>query len=126
VLDGIDLQLPAGAAVALVGENGAGKTTLVKLLTGMYQPTAGEVLLDGTPLTDIDLGAWRRRIAATFQDFVRFELLAGETVGVGDLARLDQVPALHAALRRADATAVTDALPDGLDTRLGRSFYRRA
>jgi ATP-binding cassette subfamily B protein len=122
VLDGIDLQLPAGAAVALVGENGAGKTTLVKLLTGMYQPTAGEVLLDGTPLTDIDLGAWRRRTAATFQDFVRFELLAGETVGVGDLARLDQVPALHAALHRADATAVTDALPDGLNTRLGRSF----
>jgi len=122
VLDGIDLHLPAGAAVALVGENGAGKTTLVKLLTGMYQPTAGEVLLDGIPLTDIDLGAWRRRTAATFQDFVRFELLAGEAVGVGDLARLDQVAAVHAALRRADATAVTDALPDGLDTRLGRSF----
>jgi ATP-binding cassette subfamily B protein len=122
VLDGIDLHLPAGAAVALVGENGAGKTTLVKLLTGMYRPTAGEVLLDGIPLADIDLGAWRRRTAATFQDFVRFELLAGEAVGVGDLARLDQVPALHAALRRADATAVTDALPDGLDTRLGRSF----
>jgi len=122
VLDGIDLHLPAGAAVALVGENGAGKTTLVKLLTGMYQPTAGEVLLDGIPLTDVDLGAWRQRTAATFQDFVRFELLAGETVGVGDLTRLDQVPALDAALRRADATAVTDALPDGLDTRLGRSF----
>jgi ATP-binding cassette subfamily B protein len=122
VLDGIDLHLPAGAAVALVGENGAGKTTLVKLLTGMYRPTAGEVLLDGIPLADIDLGAWRRRTAATFQDFVRFELLAGEAVGVGDLARLDQVPALRAALRRADATAVTDALPDGLDTRLGRSF----
>jgi ATP-binding cassette subfamily B protein len=122
VLDGIDLHLPAGAAVALVGENGAGKTTLVKLLTGMYRPTAGEVLLDGISLADIDLGAWRRRTAATFQDFVRFELLAGEAVGVGDLARLDEVPALHAALRRADATAVTDALPDGLDTRLGRSF----
>jgi ATP-binding cassette subfamily B protein len=122
VLDGIDLHLPAGAAVALVGENGAGKTTLVKLLTGMYQPTAGEVLLDGTPLTDVDLGAWRRRTAATFQDFVRFELLAGEAVGVGDLARLDQVPALRTALHRADATAVTEALPHGLDTRLGRSF----
>ena len=95
-------------------------------LAGPGYGSAIRLLLDGIPLTDIDLDAWRRRTAATFQDFVRFELLAGETVGVGDLARLDQVPALHAALRRADATAVTDALPDGLDTRLGRSFYRRA
>ena len=94
VLDRVDVHLPAGAAVALVGENGAGKTTLVKLLTGMYQPTAGQVLLDGVPLADIDLAAWRERTAATFQDFVRFELLAGETVGVGDLPRIDQVPAL--------------------------------
>jgi ATP-binding cassette, subfamily B, bacterial len=122
VLDRIDLHLPAGAAVALVGENGAGKTTLVKLLTGMYQPTAGDVLVDGVPLADIDLAAWRERTAATFQDFVRFELLAGQTVGVGDLPRIDQVPALNEALRRADATTVTEALPDGLTTRLGRSF----
>ncbi len=122
VLDRVDVHLPAGAAVALVGENGAGKTTLVKLLTGMYQPTAGQVLVDGMPLTDIDLAAWRGRIAATFQDFVRFELLAGEAVGVGDLPRIDQAPALASALHRADATAVADALPDGLGTRLGRSF----
>jgi ATP-binding cassette subfamily B protein len=122
VLDRVDVDLPAGAAVALVGENGAGKTTLVKLLTGMYQPTAGQVLLDGVPLADIDLAAWRERTAATFQDFVRFELLAGETVGLGDLPRIDIEPALAEALHRADATAVTDALPDGLGTRLGRSF----
>ena len=122
VLDRVDLHLPAGAAVALVGENGAGKTTLVKLLTGMYQPTAGQVLLDGVPLTDIDLAAWRERTAATFQDFVRFELLAGETVGVGDLPRIGQADALASALVRADATAVVSELADGLDTRLGRSF----
>jgi ATP-binding cassette, subfamily B, bacterial len=122
VLDRVDLHLPAGAAVALVGENGAGKTTLVKLLTGMYQPTAGQVLLDGVPLTDIDLAAWRERTAATFQDFVRFELLAGEAVGVGDLPRIDAEGALAEALRRADATAVASELPDGLGTRLGRSF----
>jgi ATP-binding cassette subfamily B protein len=122
VLDRVDIHLPAGAAVALVGENGAGKTTLVKLLTGMYRPTAGQVLLDGVPLTDIDLAAWRERTAATFQDFVRFELLAGEAVGVGDLPRIDLAPALSEALRRADATAVAAELPDGLDTRLGRSF----
>jgi len=122
VLDGIDLHLPAGAAVALVGENGAGKTTLVKLLTGMYQPTSGDVLLDGVPLADIDLASWRARTAATFQDFVRFELLAGETVGLGDLPRLEDEPAIRSALHRADAATVAAELPDGLATRLGRSF----
>jgi len=122
VLDGVDVHLPAGAAVALVGENGAGKTTLVKLLTGMYQPTAGQVLLDGVPLADLDLAAWRERTAATFQDFVRFELLAAEAVGVGDLPRMSQPAALESALERADATAVASELPEGLRTRLGRSF----
>jgi ATP-binding cassette, subfamily B, bacterial len=122
VLDGIDLHLPAGSAIALVGENGAGKTTLVKLLTGMYQPASGQVLLDGMPLDGIDLAAWRERTAATFQDFVQFELLAGETVGIGDLPRLDDSTALAAAIHRADATAVTDDLPGGLATPLGRSF----
>jgi ATP-binding cassette, subfamily B, bacterial len=122
VLDGIDLHLPAGSAIALVGENGAGKTTLVKLLTGMYQPASGQVLLDGMPLDGIDLSAWRERTAATFQDFVQFELLAGETIGIGDLPRLDDSTALAAAIHRADATAVTDDLPGGLATPLGRSF----
>ena len=122
VLDGVDLHLPAGAAVALVGENGAGKTTLVKLLTGMYQPTAGQVLLDGVPLADLDLAAWRERTAATFQDFVRFELLAAEAVGVGDLPRMSEPAALVSALERADAASVVAELPDGLRTRLGRSF----
>ena len=122
VLDGVDVHLPAGAAVALVGENGAGKTTLVKLLTGMYQPTAGQVLLDGVPLADLDLAAWRERTAAAFQDFVRFELLAAEAVGVGDLPRMSQPAALESALERADATAVASELPEGLRTPLGRSF----
>ena len=122
VLDRVDVHLPAGAAVALVGENGAGKTTLVKLLTGMYQPTAGQVLLDGVPLAELDLAAWRERTAATFQDFVRYELLAAEAVGVGDLPRMAEPAALSSALERADATAVAASLPDGLDTRLGRSF----
>jgi ATP-binding cassette, subfamily B, bacterial len=122
VLDRIDLELPAGSAVALVGENGAGKTTLVKLLTGMYQPTEGQVLLDGVPLADVDLAAWRQRIAAAFQDFMRFELPASEAVGLGDLPRIDDAAALDLALDRADAVAVVSALPDGLGTRLGRSF----
>lgn len=122
VLDAVHLHLPAGAAVALVGENGAGKTTLVKLLTGMYRPTAGEVVIDGVPLAKMDLEAWRKRTAATFQDFVQFELLAGETVGVGDLPRLEVDAALAQALDRADATAVTHQLRNGLATPVGRSF----
>ncbi|HTX29827.1 MAG TPA: ABC transporter ATP-binding protein [Solirubrobacteraceae bacterium] len=122
VLEGVDLHLPAGAAVALVGENGAGKTTLVKLLTGMYQPTSGAVLIDGVPLAEIELAAWRKRTAATFQDFVQFELLAGEAVGIGDLPRMDDAAALDTALDRADATALTLQLRDGLATPIGRSF----
>jgi ATP-binding cassette subfamily B protein len=122
VLDGVDLHIPAGAAVALVGENGAGKTTLVKLLCGMYEPTGGDVLIDGTPLADIDLDAWRSRTAATFQDFIRFELLAQETIGVGDLERIEDQDALAGAIQRADAGAVVDELRDGLATPVGRSF----
>ncbi len=122
VLSDVDLHLPAGSAVALVGENGAGKTTLVKLLTGMYRPTSGEVLLDGVPLSEIDLGAWRMRTAAAFQDFVQFELLAQETVGIGDLPRIEDGDALARALHRADATGVVAQLRDGAATPLGRSF----
>jgi ATP-binding cassette subfamily B protein len=122
VLDDVTLQLPAGAAVALVGENGAGKTSIVKLLTGMYRPTTGRVLLDDAPLDDVDVVAWRMRMSAAFQDFVRMELIAMETVGVGDLPHLDDAPAIERALARSDATSVVDALPDRLATRVGRSF----
>jgi ATP-binding cassette subfamily B protein len=122
VLDQIDLHLPAGSAVALVGENGAGKTTLVKLLTGMYQPGSGQILLEGTPLAEFDLASWRQRIAVAFQDCMRFELLAGQTVGVGDLPRIDDDHALRQALHRGDATDVANGLPEGLRTPLGRSF----
>jgi ATP-binding cassette subfamily B protein len=122
ILDRVNLHLPAGSAVALVGENGAGKTTLVKLLTGMYSPTTGQILVDGVPLDDLDLAGWRARSAAAFQDFVQFELPAGQTVGLGDLPRLDDEPALRRALERADATGLVSELPDGLATKLGRSF----
>jgi ATP-binding cassette subfamily B protein len=122
VLDGVDLRLPAGRAVALVGENGAGKTTLVKLLTGMYRPDGGQVLIDGVALSDLDLAAWRSRSAAAFQDFVQFELLAREAVGVGDLPRIEDTAAVQVALERAAAGEVTGALTSGLMTPLGRSF----
>jgi ATP-binding cassette subfamily B protein len=122
ILDDISVNIPAGASVALVGENGAGKTTIIKLLTAMYRPTAGRVLVDGAPLEAMDVDEWRRRTSAAFQDFVRMELIAMETIGVGDLPRIDDVPAVELALLRSDATSVVDALPDRLATRVGRSF----
>jgi ATP-binding cassette, subfamily B, bacterial len=122
VLEDVSLLLPAGSSVALVGENGAGKTTLIKLLTGMYQPTAGSIHIDGTSLHELDLESWRRRTTAAFQDFVRFELLFGEAVGVGDLPRIGDEPAILAALERAHGADALDNLPDGLRTPLGRSL----
>jgi ABC-type multidrug transport system fused ATPase/permease subunit len=110
--------------VALVGENGAGKTTLVKLLCRFYEPTAGRITVDGLDLARIDVAAWRQRLAGAFQDYVRFELTARETVGVGDppvLERDGDDPIL-AALDRAGATDVLAALPRGLDTLLGSGW----
>ncbi len=118
----VTLHIPAGSVVALVGENGAGKTTLVKLLSRMYEPTEGRILVDGVDLRDIDPLAWRARLSAAFQDFTRFEFLARQTVGVGDLPRLDDVSAVEAALERAGATDVLPALPTGGDTQLGASW----
>ncbi|MGC4806722.1 ABC transporter ATP-binding protein [Micromonospora sp. DT233] len=122
VLAGLDLRLPAGATVAIVGDNGAGKTTLVKLLCGLLRPTGGRILVDGTELGELSLPAWRARIAAGFQDFVRFELPAGRTVGLGDLPRRDDEPAVRTALDRAGAGDVVDALEAGLATQLGTSY----
>jgi ATP-binding cassette subfamily B protein len=112
-------HIPAGSVIALVGENGAGKTTLVKLLCRMYEPTEGRILVDGVDLAEIEVGAWRKRLSAAFQDFVRFEMPAQHTVGVGDLGRLDDRDAMHAALDRAGATDVLASLPGGADTQLG-------
>ena len=122
VLDGIDLELPAGSTVALVGENGAGKSTLVKLLCRFYEPTAGRLTLDGTDLTAFDLTGWRRTTTAGFQDFARFEFLLREAVGVGAVERIDDHVAVMAAMRRARTEHLARDLPSGLETRLGLSF----
>ncbi|HEX5869680.1 MAG TPA: ABC transporter ATP-binding protein [Longimicrobium sp.] len=115
----VSLRIPAGAVIALVGENGAGKTTLVKLLCRMYEPTEGRILVDGVDLADIEVGAWRARLSAAFQDFARLELPSQHTVGTGDLPRLDDRPAVHAALERAGGADVLASLPAGADTQLG-------
>jgi ATP-binding cassette subfamily B protein len=122
VLHGIDVLLPAGATVAIVGENGAGKTTLVKLLAGMYRPTSGRVLVDGTDLVDLDIAAWRRRMGGTFQDFVRLETSARHTVGVGDPPAMNDDEAVRRAMDRGGGAAVVARLADGLDSHLGKSY----
>jgi ATP-binding cassette subfamily B protein len=118
-LPGTDLFLPAGQTIALVGENGAGKTTVVKLLTGLYRPRDGEVLVDGVDLAAMDVDAYRQRLSAGFQDFVRYQLTVGEAVAVGGLS--EPSTRIRTALGKADATFV-DELPHGIDTPLGTSW----
>jgi ATP-binding cassette, subfamily B, bacterial len=122
VLDDVSVTLPAGAVVAIVGENGAGKTTLVKLLAKMYEPSSGSILVDDTPLARIPAGEWRTCLAGAFQDFFRFEFRAGHTIGLGDLPRLDDKPAVVAAVDRAGASDVVARLTLGLDTQLGPTW----
>jgi ATP-binding cassette subfamily B protein len=122
VLDDVSLTLPAGAVVAIVGENGAGKTTLVKLLSKMYEPTSGAILIDDTPLARVPALEWRARLAGAFQDFFRFEFRAGYTVGLGDVPRLDDQRAVAAAVDRAGAADVVARLTYGLDTQLGPTW----
>jgi ATP-binding cassette subfamily B protein len=122
VLDDVSMTLPAGAVVAIVGENGAGKTTLVKLLSKMYEPSSGSILIDDTPLARVPAGEWRERLAGAFQDFFRFEFRAGHTVGLGDIPRLNDEPAVVAAVDRAGAGDVVARLASGLDTQLGPTW----
>jgi ATP-binding cassette, subfamily B, bacterial len=122
VLEDVSLELPAGAVVAIVGENGAGKTTLVKLLGKLYEPTSGAIFVDGQPLARMRADAWRERLAGAFQDFFRFELRARHSVGVGDVPRLDDEPAVVRAVERAGADDVVARLTAGLDTQLGPTW----
>jgi len=121
VLADVDLDLRAGSTVAFVGENGAGKSTLVKLLARFYDPSAGRIAVDGVDLASIDPKRWRERLAVGFQDFVRFELIARESVGVGDLPRVDERAAVERAVDRGAARDVVEELEQGLDTPLGQT-----
>jgi ATP-binding cassette, subfamily B, bacterial len=121
-LQDITLQLPAGAVVAVVGENGAGKSTLVKLLAKMYEPTFGDILIDGRPLRRMSTTEWRSRLTGAFQDFFRFEFSAQHSVGIGDLPRLDNEPAVTDAVRKAGAGDVVERLPNGLRSQLGSTW----
>ena len=122
VLEDITLALHPGSVVAIVGENGAGKSTLVKLLAKLYEPSSGTILVDGADLARLPAEGWRERMSGAFQDFFRFELLTRQSVGVGDVPRVDEEPAVLTAVGRAGAGDVVDRLPAGLETQLGPTW----
>jgi ATP-binding cassette subfamily B protein len=121
-IEGLDVLIPAGRTVALVGENGSGKTTLIKLLLGMYEPDEGRILIDDVPLDELDPDSWRSRCTAAFQDFSRFHLPAVESIGIADLGAIDDEPAAQTALARAGFADFPEQLPEGLATRVGNAY----
>jgi ATP-binding cassette, subfamily B, bacterial len=122
VLEDVNLDLKRGSVIAIVGENGAGKSTLVKLLARLYQPDEGRILVDGIDLARIRADDWRERIAGAFQDFFRFEFRARHSVGLGDVPRHDDEPAIVTAVDRAGADDVIAKLTSGLETQLGPTW----
>ncbi|MFY1691401.1 ABC transporter ATP-binding protein [Plantactinospora sp. WMMB782] len=122
VLRGVDLTIPRGRTVAVVGLNGAGKSTLVKLLVRFYDPVRGSVLWDGVDYRELDVSGLRDRIGATFQDFMSYDLSAAENIGVGDVSTLDDPERIVTAARWAGVHDALTALPHGYATQLTRIF----
>ncbi|HZR28926.1 MAG TPA: ABC transporter ATP-binding protein [Terriglobales bacterium] len=122
ILRNLEFCLRPGERVALVGENGEGKTTIVKLMTRLYDPTEGKILLDGVDLREYDLDALHREIGVIFQDFMRYEMTAGENIAVGDIEELDNPELLRVAARKSLAHEVVERLPRRYDQMLGRRF----
>ncbi|HTT04432.1 MAG TPA: ABC transporter ATP-binding protein [Steroidobacteraceae bacterium] len=118
----ISLHLPTGASLALVGENGSGKTTLIKLLTRLYRPDSGRILLDGLPLPDWQEEALRARIGVIFQDFTRYQMLVGENIGAGDERYFEEEGRWHDAADLGQAAAFIERLPLRYRTQLGKWF----
>ncbi|MFC7931026.1 ABC transporter ATP-binding protein [Streptomyces cinereoruber] len=118
----VNLTLPVGSSLAVVGDNGAGKSTLVKLLCRFYDPTEGTVLWDGRDIRTFDPVELRGRISAVFQDFMRYDLTAAENIALGDPTAADDRARLRGAAARAGVDALLSSLPHGYDTMLGRSF----
>jgi len=122
VLADLDLDLPAGTTIALVGDNGAGKTTLVKLLAGYYAPTAGRITADGVDIASFDTGRWREALSGAFQDFAKLEAVLQESVGVGSLDDVEDEKAVSAALGRGSGADLLEHWEKGLRTHVGKSY----
>lgn len=120
----ISLHIRPGESLALVGENGAGKTTMIKLLTRLYEPHSGRILLDGGDLLDWDELALHRRVGVIFQDFTRYQLTAGENVGAGDVRHFEDEQQWREASDKGMASPFIDELPDGFQTQLGKWFMQ--
>ena len=121
-LENIDLAVRPGESLALVGENGAGKTTLIKLLTGLYAPDAGRILLDGSPLAEWDEAALLARFGVIFQDFTRYQLPVGENIGAGDVSAFNDEARWREAAAQGMAAPFIERMPAGYETQLGRWF----
>ena len=121
-LDNVSFTIEPGETVALVGRNGAGKSTIVKLLGRLYDPGAGQILIDGVDIRQYDVTELRRQFAVMFQDYATYQLSVRDNVAVGDIERAENQPAVRRATLQAGADPVIERLPDGLETVLGRWF----
>jgi ATP-binding cassette subfamily B protein len=124
ILSDVSFHCPAGSCVALVGRNGAGKTTIVKLLTRLYEPSAGQILIDGVPIEEYNLDDLRKHIGTIFQDFVQYELPVADNIGFGNLEERGNRSSLEQAARASGAAAFVERLEHGYETRLGRLFEK--
>jgi len=122
VLDGLDLVIPAGSSLAIVGANGAGKSTITKLLAGLYRPTAGRITIDGRDIDEYETAAWRRQLAVVFQDFTRYPFSVRENIGLGQVEAEATDAAVLRAARLTGFTDVADRLPAGWDTPLHEGY----
>ena len=121
-LSGIDLHVRPGESLALVGQNGSGKTTLIKLLTRLYEPTRGRIMLDGLDLKEWDENTLRQRIGVIFQDFARYQLIVGENIGAGDARAFDDEARWQSAAAKGLASEFVEQLPAAYHTQLGKWF----
>jgi ATP-binding cassette subfamily B protein len=121
-LSDVSFKVAPGESLALVGENGSGKTTLIKLLTRLYTPTSGRILLDGLNLQDWDVDTLRQRIGVIFQDFGRYQFSVGENIGAGDVRYIDAEERWRTAANTGMAAPFIENMPEGYNTQLGRWF----
>jgi len=121
-LRNVSLHIKPGESLAIVGENGSGKTTLIKLLSRLYQPTAGAIYLEGLNLKEWDIDALRRKIGVIFQDFARYQMIVGENIGIGDVTDIEETERIEEAARKGMADEFVKDLPQAYDTQLGTWF----